>query len=85
LTVAHAGEEGSAEDVRKYLKLLKISRINHGNRNIDDEKLVEELADRKITLTSCPLSNYNLKVVKKNGEKSSKADAKKGPKSDCKF
>ena len=62
LTVAHAGEEGSAEDVRKY---LKISRIDHGNHSMDDEKLVEELTERKITLTSCPLSNYNLKVVKK--------------------
>ncbi|MDH3341149.1 MAG: hypothetical protein OEL84_07680 [Nitrosopumilus sp.] len=63
--MAHAGEEGSAEDVRKYLKLLKISRIDHGNCILDDEKLVKELAERKITLTSCPLSNYNLKVVKK--------------------
>jgi len=41
LTVAHAGEEGSVEDVRKYLKLLKIFRIDHGNRSMDDEKLVE--------------------------------------------
>ena len=65
LTVAHAGEEGSAEDVCKYLKLLKISRIDHGNHSMDDEKLVKELAERKITLTSCPLSNYKLKVVKK--------------------
>jgi len=78
LTVAHAGEEGSAEDVRKYLKLLKISRIDHGNRSLDDEKLVKELAERKITLTSCPLSNYKLKVVKKMEKNPVKRMLRKG-------
>ena len=78
LTVAHAGEEGSAEDVRKYLKLLKISRIDHGNHSMDDEKLIEELAERKITLTSCPLSNYYLKVVKKMEKNPVKRMLRKG-------
>ena len=78
LTVAHAGEEGSAEDVWKYLKLLKISRIDHGNHSMDDEKLVEELAERKIPLTSCPLSNYNLKVVKKMEKNPVKKMLRKG-------
>ena len=78
LTVAHAGEEGSAEDIRKYLKLLKISRIDHGNHSMDDEKLVKELAERKITLTSCPLSNYFLKVVKKMEKNPVKRMLRKG-------
>jgi len=65
LTVAHTGEEGNAEDIWECLKSLKISRIDHGNHSMDDEKLVKELTERKITLTSCPLSNYYLKVVKK--------------------
>ncbi len=64
LTVAHAGEEGPAEYVREALSQLNVSRIDHGNNSLDDEKLVHELAERKIPLTVCPLSNLKLKVVK---------------------
>lgn len=64
LTVAHAGEEGPAAYVRGAVDLLHVSRIDHGNRSLDDPNLVEELAERKIPLTVCPLSNFKLKVVK---------------------
>lgn len=64
LTVAHAGEEGPAEYVRGALNLLHVSRVDHGNRSLDDPDLVKELANRKIPLTVCPLSNLKLKVVK---------------------
>jgi adenine deaminase len=63
ITVAHAGEEGPAEYVREALDLLKVSRIDHGNNSLDDEKLVEELVRLKIPLTICPLSNHKLRVV----------------------
>jgi len=63
LTVAHAGEEGPADYVWEALNLLKVSRIDHGNRALEDEQLVQELANRQIALTVCPLSNYKLKVV----------------------
>ena len=43
--------------------MLKIDRLDHGNRSIDDEDLVKRLADEKIALTVCPLSNLKLKVV----------------------
>jgi adenine deaminase len=64
LTVAHAGEEGPSEYVREALKLLHVSRIDHGNRALEDEQLVKELVNRKIPLTVCPLSNLKLRVVK---------------------
>lgn len=64
LTVAHAGEEGPAEYVWEALNLLKVSRIDHGNRALDDGNLVTELIRRKLPLTVCPLSNLKLKVVK---------------------
>lgn len=64
LTVAHAGEEGPAEYVWEALNLLKVSRIDHGNHSLDDEKLVKVLVKRKIPMTVCPLSNLKLKVVK---------------------
>ena len=61
--VAHAGEEGPAEYVWEALNDLNVDRIDHGNRSLDDEKLVEELVNRKMGLTVCPLSNLKLCVV----------------------
>ncbi len=63
LTVAHAGEEGPAEYVWEALDLLNVSRVDHGNNSLDDEILVQELVDRKMPLTVCPLSNLKLQVV----------------------
>jgi adenosine deaminase len=62
--VAHAGEEGPPEYVWEALNLLKVDRIDHGNRSLEDVRLIEELANRKMPLTVCPLSNLKLKVVK---------------------
>lgn len=64
LTFAHAGEEGPAEYVKEAIELLDITRIDHGNRCLDDEELTKYIADKKIALTVCPLSNLKLKVVK---------------------
>ena len=63
LTVAHAGEEGPAEYVWEAINLLKVSRIDHGNRSLDDDQLIKHLAETQIPLTVCPLSNLALKVV----------------------
>lgn len=61
---AHAGEEGPAEYIWGFLNVLKVDRIDHGNRCLDDEKLVKHLSDIQIPLTLCPLSNLELKVIK---------------------
>lgn len=63
LPVAHAGEEGPPAYIWQALTLLDVMRIDHGNRAIEDEKLMQELARSKIPLTLCPLSNLKLKVV----------------------
>lgn len=63
LTVAHAGEEGPAEYIWEALDLLKITRNDHGNRCMDDDKLVDRLVAEQMPLTLCPLSNLELKVV----------------------
>ncbi|MDQ2993070.1 MAG: adenosine deaminase [Candidatus Eremiobacteraeota bacterium] len=63
LTVAHAGEEGPPEYVWEALDLLKVSRVDHGVRCMEDPKLVERLARERVPLTVCPLSNLRLKVV----------------------
>jgi adenosine deaminase len=64
LTVAHAGEEGPASYIWEAINLLKVSRIDHGVRCIEDETLVEFLAKNRIPLTVCPLSNVKLCVFK---------------------
>jgi adenosine deaminase len=61
--VAHAGEEGPAEYVWEALNQLKVDRIDHGNRSLEDDNLVKELVERKMGLTVCPLSNLKLCVV----------------------
>lgn len=61
--VAHAGEEGPPEYVWEALDLLKIDRIDHGNRALEDGKLIERLVAEGMTLTVCPLSNLKLRVI----------------------
>ena len=62
--VAHAGEEGPPAYVHEALDLLHIDRMDHGNRSMEDEALIERLAASQMTLTVCPLSNLKLCVVK---------------------
>lgn len=61
--VAHAGEEGPPEYVKQALDLLKVDRIDHGNRALEDAALTQRIADEGIALTVCPLSNLKLCVV----------------------
>ena len=62
LTVAHAGEEGPPEYIWQALDRLKVSRIDHGVRCIEDPDLTARLAAARIPLTVCPLSNVKLRV-----------------------
>ncbi len=62
--VAHAGEEGPPEYVWEALDVLKVDRIDHGNRALEDPRLVERLVADQMTLTVCPLSNLKLCVVR---------------------
>jgi len=63
--VAHAGEEGPADYIWEALDLLKVVRVDHGNRCLDDDALVQRLLQKNIALTLCPLSNVALKVIEK--------------------
>ncbi|MEA2635372.1 MAG: adenine deaminase [Chloroflexota bacterium] len=62
LAVAHAGEEGPPAYVWEALEVLKVRRIDHGVRSIEDERLVGRLVEEQIPLTVCPLSNVKLRV-----------------------
>ena len=62
LTVAHAGEEGPAQNIHDSLSMLGVTRIDHGVRCVEDEALVTQLIEQRTPLTVCPLSNTKLKV-----------------------
>jgi adenosine deaminase len=63
IPLAHAGEEGDADYIWEALDILKIKRIDHGNNCLQDPTLVQEIINRDIALTLCPLSNTALQVV----------------------
>lgn len=60
---AHAGEEGPPAYVYEALDVLRVDRIDHGNRALEDEALTRRLVREGMTLTVCPLSNLKLCVV----------------------
>ncbi|MBV7536942.1 adenosine deaminase [Duganella sp. sic0402] len=63
--VAHAGEEGPPEYIYTALDTLKVERIDHGVRCLEDQALTERLAKEQMALTVCPLSNIKLCVFDK--------------------
>ncbi len=60
--VAHAGEEGPPAYIESALDVLKVERIDHGVRCLEDQALTERLARQQTALTVCPLSNVKLRV-----------------------
>lgn len=63
IPVAHAGEEGPPAYIWEAINDLKIVRIDHGNRCLEDDQLVSEIISRDMALTVCPLSNTALQVI----------------------
>ncbi|PWW48836.1 adenosine deaminase [Melaminivora alkalimesophila] len=60
--VAHAGEEGPPAYIWSALDVLKVERIDHGVQAVHDAALMRRLAEDRIALTVCPLSNLKLRV-----------------------
>ncbi|MEU0567372.1 adenosine deaminase [Nonomuraea sp. NPDC005983] len=61
--VAHAGEEGGPDYVWEALDILRVERVDHGIRAMEDPQLVARLREERIPLTVCPLSNVRLRAV----------------------
>ena len=66
--VAHAGEEGPPAFVWTALDLLKVERVDHGVQSSKDPQLMRRLAQDRIPLTVCPLSNLKLCVFPDLGQ-----------------
>ncbi|MCC6274403.1 MAG: adenosine deaminase [Leptospiraceae bacterium] len=62
-TYAHAGETTGPETVRQTIDLLKVERIGHGFRVLEDPFLTEELVQLRIPFEVCPNSNYALGLI----------------------
>ena len=61
-TVAHCAD---TDDIWQALQYLKVSRIDHGIRCIEDSQLVAKLKATQTPLTVCPLSNVKMGVFKR--------------------
>lgn len=57
----HAGEWQGPESIREAMK-LPVTRLDHGVRAAEDPLLVREIAERGLTLNTCPTSNVVLGV-----------------------
>ncbi len=62
-TTAHAGEAAGAGSVWDAIRVLQAERIGHGTRACEDPELVQYLADHRIALEMCPMSNVRTRVV----------------------
>jgi len=58
----HAGEVAGWESVEAALDHVRPARIGHGVRAIENPDLVRRLADERVVLECCPVSNVELKL-----------------------
>jgi adenosine deaminase len=59
---SHAGEWSGPEEVRASIQDLKVERIGHGVRAIEDAELIREIVANNVVLEVCPGSNVALGV-----------------------
>lgn len=55
--IAHAGEACGAVSIEETLNALQVSRIGHGVRCIEDQRVIERLIREEILLEICPSCN----------------------------
>ena len=61
---AHAGESGPAANVRDSLDILKVERIDHGYRIVDDPELMARCLAEGTHFTCCPSTSLVTSVWK---------------------
>jgi aminodeoxyfutalosine deaminase len=53
----HAGEIGGPGEIREAVEILGVERVGHGIGAVHDPSLMDLLADRRVVLEVCPVSN----------------------------
>jgi adenosine deaminase len=61
--VSHAGQTGGPDSIEDALDQLGATRLSHGFRAVESERLVERLASEQIVCDVCPVSNSALGLV----------------------
>ena len=62
-SLPHAGEVAGPASVRGALDALGADRLRHGIRSAEDPGLLREIADRRVVLDVCPISNLRTRAV----------------------
>lgn len=62
---AHAGEARGASSVWQTLEQLKVQRIGHGVRSVEDEAVLQLLKQKRIHLEICPTSNIQTDIYER--------------------
>lgn len=62
-TTAHAGEACGPESVWGAIRALRVDRIGHATRAVEDPTLVDYLAEHRIPLELCVISNLRTGVI----------------------
>ena len=63
-STAHAGEAKGPESIRETLKRLKVKRVGHGVRCVEDKDLMKHLSNKDIHLEICLTSNIKTATFK---------------------
>jgi adenosine deaminase len=61
----HAAEAGPATNIVEAIKLLGAERIGHGVQARGNDKVIELLRNKRITLEMCPTSNLQTGIIPK--------------------
>jgi adenosine deaminase len=77
-TVAHSGEAAGPESVWSTIKFLSVERIGHCVAAVKDQRLLETLREKKISVEACPVSNLRTGIIKSIRDHPVRSFIKKG-------